>query len=156
MRDFVAKNAKTYAKNLGKHFKRVVLRQESVRDAAAGIADDSDRLKRAIKGSRKPGDHHRAARYVEKGRKLYNQKRYAVAEEAFRKALLEDSKYALAHYYMGLAMYKQDKLREAIKYWTNAMQLEPGSDAATRAEKSLSRVRMQQKDVIAALEERLE
>ena len=156
MRDFVAKNARAYAKNLGKHIKRVVLRQESVRDAASGIADDSNKLARAVKGSRKPGDHHRAARYVEKGRKAYNQKRFAVAEEAFRKAILEDSKYALAHYYMGLAMYKQDKLREAITYWTNAVKLEPGSDAATRAEKSLTRVRMQQKDVITALEERLE
>jgi hypothetical protein len=57
---------------------------------------------------------------------------------------------------MGAAMYKQDQLREAVQYWTNAVKLEPGSDAATRAEKSLSRVSMQQKNVIATLEERLE
>jgi tetratricopeptide (TPR) repeat protein len=156
MREFVAKNAKTYAKNLGKHLKRVVLRQESVRDAASNIADDSNRLMRAVKGSRKPGDHHRAARYVEKGRKAYNQKRFPAAEEAFRKALLEDADYALAHYYMGAAMYKQDKLREALQYWTNAVKLAPGSDAALRAEKSLKRVHLQQKNVIAGLEERLE
>ncbi len=156
MREHLAKTTKTYAKNLGKHFKRVVLRQESVRDAAADIANDSDRLVRTVKGSRKPGDHHRAARYVEKGRKAYNQKRYAAAEDLFRKALLEDPKYALALCHMGSAMYKQEKLREAIQYWSKAAELEPGSEAAKRAEKSLSRVRMQRKQVISALEERLD
>lgn len=156
MNDHVSKSARTFAKNIGKHVKRIVLRQESLGDAAAGIAGDSDKLVRAVKGSRKPGDHHRAARYVEKGRKAYNQKRYAVAEEAFRKALLEDAEYALAHCYMGSAMYKQDKLSEAIKYWTNAVKLAPGSDAAVRAEKSLMRVQVQKKNVIASLEERLE
>ncbi|MCL4691111.1 MAG: tetratricopeptide repeat protein [Candidatus Hydrogenedentes bacterium] len=156
MKEHLSKTARVYAKNIGKHFKRVLFRQESVSDAAAGIADDSDKLMRAVKGSRKPGDHHRAARYVEKGRKAYNQKRYEAAEEAFRKALLEDPGYALAHCYMGSAMYKQDKLSEAIKYWTNAVKLAPGSDAAVRAEKSLSRVRVQRKNVVTALEERID
>ncbi|GMV91364.1 MAG: hypothetical protein AMXMBFR82_11420 [Candidatus Hydrogenedentota bacterium] len=156
MKEHLSKTARTYAKNIGKHVKRVVFRQESLSDAAAGIADDSDKLLRAVKGSRKQGDHHRAARYVEKGRKAYNQKRYEAAEDAFRKALLEDAEYALAHCYMGSAMYKQDKLSEAIKYWTNAVKLAPGSDAAVRAEKSLSRVRVQRKNVITSLEERIE
>ena len=156
MRDFLSKTTKTYAKNLGKHVKRVLLRQESLRDAVAGISSDSGKLSRAVKGNRKPGDHHMAARLVEKGRKAYNQKNYPGAEKFLRKAVLEDPQYALAYCYLGSTMYKLDCLREAILYWTKAMEAEPGSDAAARAERSLKRIELQKKNVIADLEERLD
>ncbi len=156
MDSFLSKTAKTYTKNLGKHVKRILLGQESVRKAAADISRDSEKLAREVKSSKKRGDHHRAARLVEKGRKAFNQKRYAAAESCFHKAILEDVQYALAYYYLGSAMYKQERLREATYYWTKAMEAEPGSEAALRAEQSLRRISMHKKDVIASLEERID
>ena len=76
----LAKTAKTLLKNVGKHVKRIVLRRESVKSAVTGLVDDADRLKRAAKGAKAPGDHHRASQLVEKGRKAYNEKQYAEAE----------------------------------------------------------------------------
>ncbi|MCC6699609.1 MAG: tetratricopeptide repeat protein [Candidatus Hydrogenedentes bacterium] len=156
MRDHVVRTARTYVKNFFLHAKRMLFFQETFREAWEGISGDSSKLARAVKGSRKQGDHHLAARLVEKGRKAYNSKRYEAAEGYFRKAILEDTKYALAYSYLGSTMYKQEKLREAILYWTKAIEAEPGSDAATRAERSLKRVSMQKQEVITALEDRID
>ncbi|GMW01945.1 MAG: hypothetical protein AMXMBFR84_30810 [Candidatus Hydrogenedentota bacterium] len=149
----IGKTVSTYAKNLGKHLKRLATRKEDAGDVLKGIAGDSRKLKRAIQSNRGPYDHQSAAKLLERGRKHYNEKDFARAEECFRKAILMDAEYALAHTYMGNVMYKKDLLREAVTYWTKAIDLAPFSDAAVKAESKLRRVNFKRDAVIQDLED---
>ncbi|NUM52310.1 MAG: tetratricopeptide repeat protein [Candidatus Hydrogenedentes bacterium] len=148
----VAKTAKTLLKNVGKHAKRVFMGRESIRDAVDGISDDADRLKRVAKGSKAPGDHRRAAQYVEKGRRAYNEKDFARAEEYFHQAIVEDPNYALAYTYLGSTYYQMQRLTDAQGMWAKAIAIDPGSDAAAKAQQRLRRVQHRKEQVIADIE----
>jgi len=148
----LAKTARTLIKNVGKHMKRIVLRRESLRDAVEGVLDDAGRLQRVAKSAGAPGDHHRASQLVEKGRRMYNEKRYPEAEDCFRRAIIEDPAYALAYTYLGSALYQQQRMRDATMMWTKAIELDPGSDAAAKAEQRLKRVKLRKDAVIADIE----
>ena len=147
-----AKTAKTVIKNIGIHAKRVVMRRESLRNALDGIADDTDRLKRVAKGAKAPGDHHAAAQYVEKGRRAYNEKDFNRAEEYFHKAIIEDPYYALAYTYLGSTYYQLQRLSEATGMWMKAIEIDPASDAAAKAQQRLRRVKLRKEAVIADIE----
>lgn len=82
-----------------------------------------------------------SAKILEKGRKFYNQKDYTKAEELFGLAVSTDRQYALAYYYLGLARYKLDDQPGAERSWEQAMAVEPGAEAAYKAEKKLNHVR---------------
>jgi tetratricopeptide (TPR) repeat protein len=125
------------------------------REALDGFVDESRRLGRAIKDVRSPHDHHAAAQLLERGRRAFNEKDLKRAEDYFRRALIEDPHYALAHTYLGVVLYKQERLREAILCWNKAVELDPGSDAAHRAERHLKGIRLRKRDVITSLEEDL-
>lgn len=148
----LAKNAKTLLKNVGKHAKRVFMGRESIRDAVGGVAGDIDRVKRVAKGMRAPGNHHRAAQLVEKGRKAYNEKDYERAERYFHEALVEDPRYGLAYTYLGSTFYQLQRIREATMMWTKAIEIDPSSDAAYKAEQRLRRVKARKDAVIADIE----
>jgi tetratricopeptide (TPR) repeat protein len=148
----LAKTAKTLLKNVGKHAKRVILGRESVRDAVGGISGDAGRLKRVAKGAKAPGDHQFAAQLVEKGRRAFNEKDYERAERHFLDALVEDPRYALAYTYLGSTYYHLQRIREAALMWTKAIEIDPHSDAASKAEQRLRRVQMRKKAVIADIE----
>lgn len=155
MDKYFAKTAKTVLKNVGKHAKRVMMGRESIRDAFDGISGDADRLKRAAKASSAPGDHKRAAQLVERGRRAYNKKDFASAEECFQDALTEDPRYALAYTYLGSTYYQQHRLSEATMMWSRAIEVDPHSDAAAKAEQRLGRVNLRKKAVIAEIEEHI-
>lgn len=148
----LAKTARTFVKNVSTRIKRVLMGRESLREAVHGVASDADRVKRAAKGARAPGSHRQAADYVESGRKAYNDKDYERAECLFRRAIIEDPKYALAHTYLGSALYQLQRVREATLMWTKAIELDPESDAAQKAERHLRRVRMRKDQVIEDIE----
>lgn len=148
----VAKTAKTVLKNVGKHAKRVLFGRESIRDAIDGISGDADRLKRAAKGAKAPGDHKRAAQYVEKGRRAYNEKDWARAEDCFHQAIIEDPNYALAYTYLGSTYYQQQRISQATSMWTKAIAIDPGSDAAAKAQQRLRRVQQRKEQVVADIE----
>ncbi|MBN2309085.1 MAG: tetratricopeptide repeat protein [Candidatus Hydrogenedentes bacterium] len=132
-------SAATYTKNVAKHLGRIVLWAESPADAFRGIARDTAKLKRAFRqgGSISEGQRHDAKRLVEEGRQVYNQKRYPEAEQIFREAVLADASYALASTYLGYALYKQGRFHEAGVYWNQAIEAEPGSEAARKARSKL-------------------
>ena len=155
MNKYFAKTAKTVLKNVGKHVKRVMLGRETIRDAFDGISSDAGRLKRVAKSSTAPGDHKRAAQLVERGRRAYNAKDFAGAEEYFQEALTEDPRYALAYTYLGSTYYQQHRLSEATMMWSKAIEVDPDSDAAAKAEQRLGRVNMRKKAVIAEIEQHI-
>lgn len=148
----VAKTAKTLLKNVGKHAKRVMLGRESLRDAVDGVAEDADRLKRVAKGAKAPGNHHRAAQLVEKGRRAYNEKEFGRAEKYFQQALEEDPRYALAYTYLGSTYYQLQRYNEATTAWTKAIEIDPASDAAAKAQQRLRRIQARKESVIADIE----
>jgi len=100
-------------------------------------------------------DHKRASGYLERGRVYYNKKRYEKAEHYFRKSIDRDPQYALAHYYLGLALYRKDDSSAAVRAWNRAKEVEPGSDAAAKADKKLDYVKGHMVRVINDLEERI-
>ncbi|HRI89621.1 MAG TPA: hypothetical protein PLJ47_12210 [Candidatus Hydrogenedentes bacterium] len=148
----VSKTARTLLKNVATRLKRVALGRESLRDAFDGITDDADRLKRAAKGAKAPGSHHKASQYVEKGRRAYNDKNYEMAEDFFRRAIIEDPQYALAFTYLGSTLYNLQRISDATHMWMKAIELEPGSDAARKAEQRLRKVKSRKDAVIADIE----
>jgi len=98
------------------------------------------------------GQRKEAAGTLEKGRKFYNQKNYAKAEDLFSRAVSADRSYALAHYYLGLARYKLDNQRGAERCWKDAMAAEPGSEAAYKAEKKINHVKKKLQGAINELQ----
>ncbi|PCJ56864.1 MAG: hypothetical protein COA73_11435 [Candidatus Hydrogenedentota bacterium] len=99
--------------------------------------------------------HKEASGYLEQGRRLYNKKDYSGAEELFREAVHADTRYPLAHYYLGLCLYKRDKAEDALKAWERAIEVGPGSDAAFKADKKIEYARKKLNLTIAELESRV-
>jgi tetratricopeptide (TPR) repeat protein len=135
----VLKRAATYAKNLGIHAGRLLKHEETAGDALGGVARDTKKLGRVLKGKPKhSGDHKDAARLVKEGRDAYNAHNYEVAEEKFRSAIVIDKQHAFAHTYLGHALYKQGRTKEAGNYWREAIRIAPSSKAAEKAMQKLS------------------
>jgi tetratricopeptide (TPR) repeat protein len=107
------------------------------------------------KKSKGNGNHRLAAKTLNKGRKEYNQERYRKAEEFFREATELDDNYALAHYFVGLSMYKVDDVDAAIRSWKRAIEVAPHSEAASKAQKKIQHVRSRASEVVDYLESRL-
>lgn len=97
-------------------------------------------------------DHREASGMLERGRKYYNKKNFERAEHYFRKAVASDDSYGLAHYYSGLARYKLDDSDGALEAWRRAIQVEPGSDAAFKADRKIDYVRKHMTRAINELE----
>ena len=76
---------------------------------------------------------------METGRKYYNDKRYHKAERCFRKAIITDESYALAHYYHGLSLYQINRPSAAKFAWTRATEVDPDSEAAEKAQRKLTK-----------------
>ncbi|MBX7258272.1 MAG: tetratricopeptide repeat protein [Candidatus Hydrogenedentes bacterium] len=148
------RSASTFARNVATHGKRLLLRQETLDDVVESVSKDTDKLKRAVKNAKSEGRYLEATRLTEKGRRAYNEKNFAKAEEYFRQAIVSDATYPLAYTYLGSALYKQEKVRDATQYWLQAIKLAPGSDAAARAEKHLHAIKLKKEEVIAELEDR--
>jgi tetratricopeptide (TPR) repeat protein len=107
-------------------------------------------------GGKTAKSHHReASSYLEQGRRLYNKKDYAGAEELFRQAAHADTRYPLAHYYLGLCLYKRDEAEDALKAWQRAIDVGPGSEAAFKADKKIEYARKKMNATIAELESRV-
>lgn len=151
----VVKTGRTFIKNVVKHVKWVLLGRESWRDARDGIAEDGGKLKRVMKGKKYKGDHQLAARLVEKGRRAYNERRFESAENFFRQAIIEDPVYGLAYTYLGSTLYKQQRIGEATTMWMRAIQIDPASEAAAKAQQRLSRVKQRKDAYISTLEQDL-
>jgi tetratricopeptide (TPR) repeat protein len=101
------------------------------------------------------GNHRDAAKHLERGRLYYNKKNYFRSEELFRKATMADDSYSLAHYYLGLSLYKMDKSADAMKEWERAIHVGPGTKAAGKADKKIEYVKKHMNRTITELEEQI-
>lgn len=132
------KTTKTYFKNLVKHAKWVITRDESIGEAIQGIRKDSKKLAKTVKAGALSTSGKTARKLTEEARYAYNEHRYDAAEELLRTAIVEDAKYALAYTYLGHTLYKQKKVEEAVRYWTKATVIDPDSEAARRAQRKIT------------------
>ncbi|HIJ65794.1 MAG TPA: tetratricopeptide repeat protein [Candidatus Hydrogenedentes bacterium] len=148
------KSAKSYARNLGIHLRRVVTRQESPGEALTEVSRDSKKLGHALKKGRTKHYRSRAVDFAKRGREAYNAKDYASAAKLFRRAVRADEGYGLARLYLGNALYKLDSLREAMMAWEAAIEFDPGSDAAAKARRRLQHVGDKRLKVLERLQDR--
>ena len=154
MRKRLFRSARTYAVNYGKHLKLVFTLKESPWAALKALGRDTVKLERSVAG-KSSHSRRKATRLVEEGRVHYNYRRYDLAEESFRNALLADSRYALAHTYLGYALYKQNRAGEAVQHWEEAVAIDPHSEAADKAERKLGMIRMKNVKINTWVEEQL-
>lgn len=99
-------------------------------------------------------ERKKASKYLEKGRKYYNRKKYPEAERCFKHALEHDSLYPLGHYMMGLVLYKGDDTRGAKRHWEQAIKIDPNSEVALKADKRIESVNAKTQKIIQTLEDR--
>ena len=128
---------------------------EGVKAIGVAILPGARKPETGKKKSRGTHNHRLAAKALNKGRKEYNEKRYGKAEELFREATELDERYALAHYFVGLAMYKVDDADAAVRSWKRAIEVDPNSEAASKAERKIDHVRMRASEVVDYLKERV-
>jgi tetratricopeptide (TPR) repeat protein len=101
------------------------------------------------------GLHKEAVGILEKGRKAYNAKNYPRAEEHFRQAILADESYSKAHYYLGLALYKQSDSQGAVRAWTRATEVDPTGTMGLKAARKVNYVKKGLSRTIDELKDRL-
>ncbi len=151
----VFKDLKTFTKNISRHAEKVFRRRESMRDALAGVASDTKKLGKHA-SSKKTAEHRKAAmKLVKQGREAYNARNDTLAESLFRDAVIADETCALAHAYLGHALYRQGRTTEAENAWRRATMVEPGSDGADKAFRSLQRLDKKKKSYNEYLDDRL-
>jgi Tfp pilus assembly protein PilF len=115
-----------------------------------------ERLVRTARGVHSTSDDHRkASQYLERGRRYYNSKDYDKAQDCFTKALEHDPRYALGHYFAGLVYYKKQQLDDAARHWKRALEVDPDSDAASKAAAKLRLIRGRLNEVVDQLESQI-
>lgn len=89
-------------------------------------AEEALKKAKALAGGRMPDDIRDAytALYFNKGNYLYNQRRYAEAEAAYRNALGFDPNDSAAYNNLGLALKSQKRYEEAIKAYEKALKID--------------------------------
>ena len=100
-------------------------------------------------------NHKEASQFLEKGRKKYNKKDYKIAEKFFQKAVDSDRGYPMAHYYLGLAKYKLDDSRGALREWEITINLDTTSKYAIKADAKIGEHKQRANQSVNQLEERL-
>ena len=143
----VKDTVRTFLHNLGIHAKWVLTGKEKAGHALKGVTKDSRKLSQSVAGSLKGHDHDRAVVYVKQGRRAYNDRRYTVAEEEFREAIITDPSYALAHTLLGHTLYQLGRPKEAATYWERAIEIDPKSEAADKARRKLAMLENQMSPV---------
>ena len=112
-------------------------------------------LRRNVKRRFATDSHREASNYLEQGRKKYNDKKYKEALKLFQAAVDADGHYALAQYYLGLALYKTNDSEAAIRAWNRVIVLETDSDLALKANNKLEQHARRAGKTIEALKNRL-
>ena len=147
---------RTYAKNLLTHLGKILRREEAASRAAGHIRKDTEKLQHALSldaGNAK--SHRKAVRLVKAGRLAYNAKEYLEAEKQFRAAAAKDHTYALAHMYVGHALYQQGKFREARAAWQRAYAVDPASAEGLKALRLVKRSERHEVDLAGFLNQRM-
>ena len=104
------------------------------------ISEDTQKLGKIATHQGASDERKEAIRLTRKGRSAYNQKDYEKAERYFRRAVEEDSGYALACTYLGHTLYKQGLAQKAVEWWQRAIDVDPRSEAAAKAQKKIQHI----------------
>lgn len=148
-------SAKTFAKNVSIHLRRVFQRRETCREAWADVAQDAHRLKRALLARIESESRQEATRLLEQGRLEYNIRDYESAEDYFKRAIQADRGYGLAYTFLGYALYKQGRMDDAVRFWQKAIKVEPDSEAASRARKKIQYIEKSKHGTVSRLEKNI-
>ncbi len=89
---------------------------------------------------------------LREGNKLYEEGRYAEAEEKFRKSLEIDADNYKAKYNLGNALYRQGRLEEAAELYNEILQRLPAYDARASAYHNLGNTLLGQGDIAESIE----
>lgn len=122
-------------------------KQSKIRDLVSG-------LKKKTKHTFSSSDHKKASKYLEHGRRYYDQKKYPQAERLFSRALEEDGLYPLAHYMMGMILLQREDTQGAKRHFEQAIKIDPGSDVARKADKKIASIEAKVQKVIQTLKDR--
>jgi hypothetical protein len=147
-------SVKAYMKNSVIHVWRIIARKETARQAAERMSRDRIKLHRAMEGRSKNKGREEAKKLIKAGRQAYNDRLYERAEQKFRDAIALDNSLALAYTYLGHTLYKLDRMEEAVRYWTRAVELSPDSEAASKARKKLMMAERKMNEVRAWIDEK--
>ena len=101
------------------------------------------------------GDRRRAVKELEKGRRYYNKRELKKARDYFERAVISDESYSLAHYYLGLVLYRLEFPQAGIAAWRRATEVDPDSEAAQKATRKLTFVGMKKESELHSLKEEL-
>lgn len=112
-------------------------------------------MRKKLKRKMSTASHKDASRYLEIGRKKYNAKKYDEAEKCFQKAVNADGQYALAHYYLGLVLYKRDDSEAALRAWNRTIVLDKHSEIAGKANRKIEQHQRKANQSIEHLKDRL-
>jgi len=134
-------NAKKFTDDLDVHIRRLLAREENLREASTDLKQDARRLARSLSLKNHTHAHKVAVRAVKLGRQCYRRRDYKNAEKHFREAVFEDPQYALALTCLGNTLYKLGRLGDAATMWCNAVNADPGSDPAVKALKGIQHLR---------------
>ncbi len=147
----------TFAKNLRYHAKGLFSRKETPKKAFQGVTKDARKLAKSFTYDEdEEAKHRRVRKLINKGRKVYNAHGYKESEHYFRKAIHEDNRNAWAHAYLAYSLYQQGRFKDAAAYWKRAIEIDPDSEAARKAEQKLRAVERRTSETVAELEDRLE
>ncbi len=146
----------TYSRNLMSHLALVLRRRETVAEAMAAVRRDTQKLARTTGiAAHTAGNRKDAVRLTRKGRQAYNSRQYAAAQNLFEQAIDADPSYALALTYLGHTFYKQGQQRLAEAAWKRASNIDPDSEAASKARKKLQHTARATSKTIDGLVDRL-
>ncbi len=129
-----------YGVMVADHMRRVFRYEQSPADAVTAWAQDTRQLYRKLTKPPPTPGRKAAIHYLKLGMADYNAGHLKSAEEYMRRAVSSDEQYARAHAYLGNTLYRRGRLAEAVGAWNQAVESEPGSEAAQMALAKLHRL----------------
>lgn len=153
MRKSIRAQLGEYRATVTGHVQKLIRREEKPKELLTQCIAGVRKLAHEIAKSPPTEERKSAIRYVKRGVQEYNAKRYDDAVHSFRKALSFDANYARAHTYLGNALYKRGHVTEAVSAWQKAVEVDPESEAAAKAQSKLLRFGAGAENILSHMKE---
>jgi Flp pilus assembly protein TadD len=119
---------------------RVVRREATAGEAARAVAARCARTYARVTQKHAKAHHNAAIEHASAAIALYNERRYAEAEQQFRDAVRCDPGYGRALYGLGNSLAKQGKQAAARQAWMQAAEADPYGPFAEKSRRKLQRM----------------